>query len=68
MTLRDASFNKSILVRTNFSTSGLDGAKFSDVKLTDVKLNQTDLRKTIFENCIFNGVDFKSLRPARAVS
>ncbi len=56
--LRDASFNKSILVRTNFSVSGLVGAKFTGVKLTDVKLTMTDLRKTIFERCIFNGVDF----------
>ncbi|WP_054028743.1 pentapeptide repeat-containing protein [Bacillus sp. FJAT-28004] len=56
--LTDSSFHKSILVRTNISKSGLDGAKFLDVKLTDVKLNTTDLRKTIFERCIFNGVDF----------
>ena len=48
----------SILTRTNFSTSGLDGAKFSGVKLTDVKFNQTDLRKTTFESCSFHGVDF----------
>jgi len=57
--LRDASLNKSILVRTNFSASGLIGAKFISVKLTDVKLTMTDLRKTIFESTIFNGVDFK---------
>jgi uncharacterized protein YjbI with pentapeptide repeats len=57
--LRDSTFIKSILVRTNFSMSGLDGAKFSGVNLTDVKLNMIDLRKTIFENCIFDGVDFK---------
>jgi uncharacterized protein YjbI with pentapeptide repeats len=57
--LREASFRKSILVRTNFSMSGLDGAKFTGVKLTDVKLNMIDLRKTIFENCVFDGVDFK---------
>jgi uncharacterized protein YjbI with pentapeptide repeats len=58
--LRDASFNKSVLVRTNFGASGLGGAKFSGVTLTDVRLTATDLRKTIFENCIFDGVDFKS--------
>ncbi|KGE21055.1 pentapeptide repeat-containing protein [Paenibacillus wynnii] len=57
--LSDASFNKSILVRTNYSSSGLDGAKFIGVKLTDVKLTTTDLRKTIFDKCIFDGVDFK---------
>jgi uncharacterized protein YjbI with pentapeptide repeats len=57
--LRDARFNKSVLVRTNFSASGLDRAKFRGVTLTDVKLTSTDLRKTIFENCIFDGVDFK---------
>jgi uncharacterized protein YjbI with pentapeptide repeats len=58
--LAGASFHRSILVRTNFSTSELTRAKFTDVKLTDVKLTLTDLRKTIFENCIFNGVDFKT--------
>jgi uncharacterized protein YjbI with pentapeptide repeats len=57
--LSDASFNKSILVRTNFSISGLDGAKFTGVKLTDVTLTKIDLRKTIFEGCIFDGVVFK---------
>ncbi|SFF47331.1 Uncharacterized protein YjbI, contains pentapeptide repeats [Paenibacillus algorifonticola] len=57
--LTDSSFHKPILVRTNISKSGLDGAKFIDVKLTDVKLTMTDLRKTIFDKCIFNGVDFK---------
>jgi uncharacterized protein YjbI with pentapeptide repeats len=57
--LSDATFNKSILVRTSFSISGLDGAKFKDVKLTDVTLNKIDLRKTIFEGCIFDGVIFK---------
>lgn len=58
--LTDASFNKTILVRTKFSASDLAGAKFTDAKLTDVKLTATDLRKTIFENCVFSGVDFKS--------
>ncbi len=48
--LTDASFHHSILVRTNFSTSGLDGSKFADVKLFDVKLThdrpeENDLRK-----------------------
>jgi len=57
--LTDACFNKTILVRTIFSTSGLAGAKFVDAELTDVKLTKTDLRKTVFENCIFKGVDFK---------
>lgn len=57
--LTDSSFHKSILVRTNISKSGLDGAKFIDVKLTDVKLTMTDLRKTIFDRCIFDGVYFK---------
>jgi uncharacterized protein YjbI with pentapeptide repeats len=57
--LKYASFNKSILVRTNFGASGLDGATFSDVSLTDVKLTATDLRKANFENCIFNSVDFR---------
>ncbi|AIQ63863.1 pentapeptide repeat protein [Paenibacillus stellifer] len=57
--LTDSSFYKSILVRTNISKSGLDGAKFIDVKLTDVKLTMTDLRKTIFDRCIFDGVYFK---------
>ncbi|MDQ0901038.1 pentapeptide repeat-containing protein [Paenibacillus sp. V4I7] len=57
--LSDASFNESILIRTNFSTSGLDGAKFTGVKLTDVTLTKIDLRKTIFEGCIFDGVVFK---------
>jgi uncharacterized protein YjbI with pentapeptide repeats len=57
--LSDASFNESILVRTNFSISGLDGAKFTGVKLTDVTLTKIDLRKTIFEGCIFDGVVFK---------
>jgi uncharacterized protein YjbI with pentapeptide repeats len=57
--LANASFNESILVRTNFSMSGLDGAKFTGVKLTDVTLTKTDLRKTIFDRCIFTGVDFK---------
>lgn len=57
--LSNAIFNKSILVRTNFSISGLDGAKFTGVKLTDVTLTKTDLRKVIFEGCIFDGVDFK---------
>lgn len=58
--LSNASFNKSILVRTNFSKSGMDGAKFTGVKLTDVTLTLTDLRKTIFENCSFIGVSFES--------
>ncbi len=57
--LSDASFNKSILIRTNFSISGMDGANFTGVKLTDVTLTKTDLRKTIFDRCIFDGVDFK---------
>ncbi|MGO4185017.1 pentapeptide repeat-containing protein [Paenibacillus sp. TAF43_2] len=57
--LSNASFNKSILVRTNFSISGMEGAKFTGVKLTDVTLNKIDLKKTIFEGCIFDGVDFK---------
>ncbi|WP_195575157.1 pentapeptide repeat-containing protein [Paenibacillus sp. 1001270B_150601_E10] len=57
--LSDASFNKSILVRTNFNITGLEGAKFTDVKLTDVTLTKIDLRKTIFEGCIFDGVVFK---------
>jgi uncharacterized protein YjbI with pentapeptide repeats len=55
--LTDASFRKSILVRTTLNISG-QGAKFIDVNLIDVKLTRTDLRKTIFENCTFNGVDF----------
>ena len=49
---------ESILVRTNFSTSGQVGAKFIGVKLTSVSLTRTDLRKTTFESCIFIGVDF----------
>ena len=57
--LTDASFKKTILVRTEFSTSELTGAKFTDAKLVDAKLTMTDLRKTIFENCTFDGVDFK---------
>ncbi|MGO4344327.1 pentapeptide repeat-containing protein [Paenibacillus sp. MCAF9] len=57
--LSNASFNKSILVRTNFSISGMEGVKFTGVKLTDVTLNKIDLKKTIFEGCIFDGVDFK---------
>ena len=35
--LTGASFNKTILVRTEFSTSDLTRAKFTDVKLIDVK-------------------------------
>lgn len=57
--LRDSSFHKSILVRTNFSMSGLVGVKFTDIKLTDVKLTMTDLTKTVFEHCVFDGVDFQ---------
>ena len=56
--LMDANFHESILVRTNFSKSGLVGAKFIGVKLTDVNLTRTDLRKTTFESCLFLGVDF----------
>jgi uncharacterized protein YjbI with pentapeptide repeats len=52
------SFRESILVRTNFSASGLDGAQFIGVKLNDVKFTATDLRKTAFERCTFLGVDF----------
>ena len=57
--LAESSFNKSILVRTEFSKSGMTNVKFTDVKLIDVKLTMIDLRETIFVNCIFNGVDFK---------
>jgi uncharacterized protein YjbI with pentapeptide repeats len=57
--LTNASFKKTILVRTEFSTSELTGAKFTDAKLVDAKLTMTDLRKTVFENCTFDGVDFK---------
>ena len=55
--LADASFHKSILVRTTLNISG-EGAKFIEVNMVDTRLTKTDLRKTIFENCIFNGVDF----------
>ncbi|MBW7461126.1 pentapeptide repeat-containing protein, partial [Paenibacillus sepulcri] len=58
--LANASFNQSILVRTNFSKSGLDGATFTGVKLTDVTFSMIELRKTIFKNCIFDGVEFKT--------
>lgn len=58
--LTDARFNNSILVRTELSKLGLNGAKFTDVKLVDVKLAMADLTKTTFKNCIFDGVDFKS--------
>ena len=55
--LTDASFRKSILVRTTLNMSG-QGAKFTDANLIDVKLTKTELRQTIFENCTFAGVDF----------
>ncbi len=56
--LADSSFNKTILVRTEFSKSGMNGVKFTDAELVDAKLTMIDLRTTIFENCIFKGVDF----------
>ena len=46
-------------MRTQFNTSGLSRAKFSEVKLDDVRITLTDLRETVFEKCIFRGVDFK---------
>jgi uncharacterized protein YjbI with pentapeptide repeats len=57
--LSDTSFNKTILVRTAFTSSELTGAKFIDAALIDVKLTRTDLRKTVFKNCTFKGGDFK---------
>ncbi|HLL80399.1 MAG TPA: pentapeptide repeat-containing protein [Ktedonobacteraceae bacterium] len=56
--LTDASFCESILVRTIFNTSGLEGARVIGVTLTDVTFKTTDLRKTTFERCTFLGVDF----------
>src|SRR5258706_382044 len=52
-------FREAILVRPNFSKSGLVGAQFIGVTLPDVNLTKTDLRKTTFESCTFLGVDFK---------
>ena len=56
--LARASFRGSILVRTDFSKSGLTETRFADVAFTDVKFRMTDLRRTIFEHCAFTGVDF----------
>jgi Pentapeptide repeats (8 copies) len=39
-----------ILVRTDFSKSGLTETRFAEVALMDVKLRMTDLRRTVFEN------------------
>ncbi len=57
--LAEASFKKTILLRTTFSASGLAGARFINAELINVKLTKTDLRKTVFEQCTFKGVDFK---------